>query len=786
MRSWRSNRGLISSIVLTAALLQVVAFYHLWLRATVVAQSTSLLGEGTLYVARLRGLSDRRPRPLPPLPLSDLHMLLPNAAGLGRYVDSDLLRGAGQLEGTAFVADAVVADSSVFRMLGCRVTQGRVFDLKDDEPSAPTVVLITRRFWEKSVNGGSAIGRMLRFNSRSYPVVGVLDHPTLLTPQADLYFSHIDDASALLNDGGRVGVRFKLLALLNANTNLDYAKSRLIDYFASIYPAESRSSTAEIVSLVKLADEDREERLPGAKLATGAIVLTLCGLLIALQLIYLARTQAVARFKTALGKPAWLGISTSLIEAATISLLCIFAVFAVGVVVHSMFSWQGDIFTVFGVSRKAFPYTQLLELTIAVTLALAVPAPLFEQMLPDYWIRRCQVAGIYLIVLLACGGAVFGSILAIQMRELANAQYGLPRPESYILQLQFSGEDLLSGGKVGTRIKKLRDALMHEPSVSQVSLTTFLPFLDHSLNVYLAPAGSRLSATLDSARQVELEEVSPSFFKAMRMQAIAGNPLALDRTQDGIVLDSSALGLAGLTLDSAVGSLIELNSKSLRVVAVVHPFAYHGSNRRVIPTVFTQFREFDTASKWVSLVVDLKAEGNDPRELVEAVKSASGGDSIVRLLKGRDFLALSTVRQRAGAQLSSIASIAGCLIALGLIWSVTARSMELRRRDFAIRRALGATELHIFMQLARGVLVGIGGAALIGVFCGIAASENFSSLTYLAKQSYGAVAAGVVFCIVAMTSFLLLIFAFRSVRQSLNEVLKEADMPTVLRGLTRL
>src|SRR6185295_4679018 len=63
--------------------------------------------------------------------------------------------------------------SSFFSVLGIQPRAGRVFEVDDDRPGGPDVVVLSRRVWTTRFGGDpSAVGRTLTLNGKAFIIVG--------------------------------------------------------------------------------------------------------------------------------------------------------------------------------------------------------------------------------------------------------------------------------------------------------------------------------------------------------------------------------------------------------------------------------------------------------------------------------------------------------------------------------------------------------------------------------------------------------------------------------------
>jgi len=146
--------------------------------------------------------------------------------------------------------DALQVSASFFRILGVRPLLGRAFDMSEDVPHGPRVVVLGFGLWQRQFGGDrTVIGRTVRLHDEPYTILGVMPE------RSDLPFAHADlfvpiqIARGMDSDEGRY---LNVIAKLKPGVSMARAQADLSAVARQISverPYVSRDWDAGVVSL---------------------------------------------------------------------------------------------------------------------------------------------------------------------------------------------------------------------------------------------------------------------------------------------------------------------------------------------------------------------------------------------------------------------------------------------------------------------------------------------------------------------------------------------------------
>ena len=104
---------------------------------------------------------------------------------LGGYRRDDFsLTGLGEPE----MLHGAKVNASFFTAMGLPPTVGRLFNVEEDKPGAPALIVLSHRLWQRRFSGDTAvIGRTINLNGESSTVVGVLPAEFTTPNRVDFY-----------------------------------------------------------------------------------------------------------------------------------------------------------------------------------------------------------------------------------------------------------------------------------------------------------------------------------------------------------------------------------------------------------------------------------------------------------------------------------------------------------------------------------------------------------------------------------------------------------------------
>ena len=278
---------------------------------------------------------------------------------------------------------------------------------------------------------------------------------------------------------------------------------------------------------------------------------------------------------------------------------------------------------------------------------------------------------------------------------------------------QFPGLD-----DVRRAIEAIRGAAMRKPDIDATAVSTALPVGRGFFMPFRQPGGGTFYP--------RYALVSPGAIEALGLSLIAGRDIDADddpTTQGVAVVNQAYLdqidrhGLGALVVPA---SRLATN-RPLRIVGVVADTRAAGAERPAEPTVFVAFSQVDPAvytfiRRLVPTYVVMRGTGSlvsTPGAMQTLIEQAAPGLAAGPLRPLRQLARDATAEARRNAVLSAIFS--GTALSLACIGLYAAQALEVRsrRRDTALREALGATPMDLLgHKMSRGIGMATPGIAL--------------------------------------------------------------------------
>jgi predicted permease len=285
------------------------------------------------------------------------------------------------------------------------------------------------------------------------------------------------------------------------------------------------------------------------------------------------------------------------------------------------------------------------------------------------------------------------------------------------------------------RWTQLADSIGALPGTTSVSLAGWPMLAGRSWNGFVSVDGAPAAPVL-----ADFLNVSPSFFESMTMPMVAGRTFLPSDTQPGAAVVNETFARMFLAGGPAVGRRIAKDNDPYTVVGVVRDAVYRDMHAPVLPVAFVPFRQADSPSRPQAIgtaAIHVRvADGAATTDAIRSAVRASGSD--FRLLSIRTAQSLEDaqlVRERLMAMLAGFFGVASAiLVGLGL-YGTLHYGVVRRRREIAIRRAVGARGANVVWLLARGSVVALLAGTVLGIASGYVATGAAESLFYGVRRS---------------------------------------------------
>jgi predicted permease len=637
---------------------------------------------------------------------------------------------------------AALVSANYFSVLGAAPLIGR--PLHPDERSA-NVVVLSERLWRTRFSGSpSALGQVIRLDGRSYEIIGVMPRtfrglaPAGLTRDLWLPLDVRGAHRGLAAD--RTATRFEAFGRLKPGVSVDAAAaamSVLGAQMATEFPDTNKTfASMEIFGAhgIGLFRGMGKTLLPVfvfvgfLTIVTGLVVLIGCVNLAGLLLARAAARRQEIAVRLALGAGRGRVVRQLLTESVVLAVMGGGSGLAIGMMLMAAASAA--------VARLPIPVELNMPLdlrVLAYTFVLSMTCGILFGIVPARRASRLQLSDSLKIdggggrarqrfrqALLVTQVAVSALLLfwsGLFARSLMHADSVDPGFDASGVLLAEIG---LADDRPGARERaeaafvELHTRVRELPGVEQVGWSSIVP---------LALTGNeRFRVSSVDATQgtpgtwVNASRLGPGWFDAVRIGIVAGRDFTW-RDHQG----SPPVAVVNETLarqfwnGNAIGRRLRFGDGTLDIVGVVRDSKYWTLGEAVMPVVYLPWRQSSTVSE-----ATLHVRTSNPRAVSDRIRElvhdlVPEGTAVMKPM--RDAVAVATIPARIGATLMGTFGLLGGFLAMLGIYGLISYILAQRSREIAIRRAIGASTLH----LVRVVVGSSAGLALVGLATGVAA-----------------------------------------------------------------
>jgi putative ABC transport system permease protein len=609
-------------------------------------------------------------------------------------------------------------------VLGIQPLLGSSFAPLDGRPGTEAPVLLTHAAWRTRFGGSSdVINRRLVSSRSSLRIAGVL--PADFIVPSSLFRAERDGVVAFQRPFASGALAVAPVARLRPGTTVAQAQAEvdaLIKQQSWQSPALRQESAAGRlrVSVVPLREGLVVVTGPYLWLASyaGWIVLAItCANVAILVLARARRRTAEHAIRAVLGCTRVRALRVAVLEALLLS----FGAAAIAVGLHVLIA-PGIVTSVPGLLR-GFVYSMPDNRMIAVAIVAAVGTGVVAGAAGSWWTGRADLDAVtgalarsgrrargrvgetFLTLQAAVGVLIMvGTLLSVP----SFLEYLLRPPAMAVANLFTVTVNHGTGPTPAGRLREVLDAVRTMPAVESAAFAPSKPYeipsepapfwTRHGLGGAELAASDGLFRTIGTPLRVGRE------FTSQDVDRVA--PVAL-------LNEAGARALwPGESFSAIVGRMVVADDGPHHVVGIVRDIRTH-PGRPIVPTLFTPARvEPSSSISGVQLLVRKTADSGDLRALSRTLNSRFASGVSVKSVAAE--LAPGLERPRFLAILFGGLGTISLVLAAGGVFAVTSAEASMRRREIAVRLALGASRVNVVRQLANGVL----GSALVGAAIG--------------------------------------------------------------------
>jgi putative ABC transport system permease protein len=658
-----------------------------------------------------------------------------------------------------------------FEVLRTRPYLGRVFQADDMQPGHDREVLLTYGFWRSRFGGKpDIVGRTVLLNSAAYDVIGVLPPRTPLAAEEQLYVPLVLEPPLGNNRGLRwIGAMGRLapgMSFAAAQSGINALSMRL----ERQYPNEDGGFRARLQPVEEAYVENVHTLVLVLFGAVGFVLLVACANIANLLLVRGASRRKEIAIRAALGASRRRVLQQLLIESVLLAL----AGAATGIVP-----------ALFGIRFLAhyrpdtLPNADLIGLNPAVllfTLALAVATGLLFGSIPA-WIawrasgtsplreraqistREMKLGNAFVIAEIAITMILLSGAV-LMLRTIAKLQAANPGYDTRALTLRVS----LTGKQYDAPenqiqfynevLRRIRDL----PGVRAAGAIDSLP-TSNDLQGGTLHFTDRPEPKQSEAAIVIIGSATPDYFKAMHIPLMRGRFFdESDKASSApvVILDEATARKYWVHEDPIGRSVrLRLHDPLRRIIGVVgnidRSMAVKLKTR--IGQVYVPFEQSPAGDMSIAISCGINPAAIVP-EVRRRIATLAPDQPIYKVQTMSEARAATQISSRFSACLLAFFAAVSLLLAAVGIYGVVAYMVEQRKREIAIRTALGATRGVILVAIIRtgalltsaGAAAGVAGALVLtrtmrGLLYGVTAGDPASLIAAVAALGMVAMAA---------------------------------------------
>lgn len=634
------------------------------------------------------------------------------------------LRGSGTMllkrHGAPNWIHGLRATEGVFGVLDVHPALGRGFEQDDTRPGSPQVAVLSDALWRSTFGADpGAIGQQIELNDSTYTVVGVMPRDfRFVGSPADIII-----ALPLSNGIVDTGLNTQVIARLKPGVTMAQAQANVDGEFAALR-SEGRSPSSQrgirLESYQTWLAGDLRTSVLVLFAAVSFLLLIACANVASLLMARATSRQREVAIRLAIGCGRAHLIQQFVMESFALALGgTIAGVIAAGMTLRVLLPsipWNVSAIGLGGVDARMVWFT--LGLTLVTTFLFGIASYWqVSKLSPSVFLKGgVQQAGQQRARrLLVMGEVAVAAMLLVNAGLLIETLYRLHQQ-----RLGFEPEHVVT---MTTVFEQKQNVLEFEkealrriqaiPGVSSAALTSGLP-LSGPDNLPTQQEGR----PEHSIGGMEYRAVSPDYFRTMKIPLLRGR--AFQQGDNGsavpvaIVSESVArawwgsenpLGgrvVVGQYQGRAFPEVLERPRQIVGVVADVKNLAMDEADPATVYVPAEQLPRSQTSAAWV-----VRTEADVPlgAELRKAVLTVRPDQRILEIEPMTEIVARSIARPAFNASLMAVfGGLALLLTGIG-IYGLLSFQVERRRREVAVRIALGAKRLAVISMVVKETLV---------------------------------------------------------------------------------
>lgn len=630
---------------------------------------------------------------------------------------------------------------------------GRWLDARDDERGGEVSVVVSAAFWQRVTHSDPAIvGRSFVFNGdRMFRVVGVASFSTQYPLVTDIWVpigSYFDGQRGRFNAKANGTWLFELIGRLRPGVSVADATSELQvlhRQLAAQFPADYAVMDIVMQPLLN-AMLGNSRQVLWFLFASAAVVFLIAGVNVgALLLMRSTERRPELAMRVALGASSRRLVRHTIVEAMMLA-----AAASAFALVVALFLLRGAQV----LAANTVPRIEVAAIDARVFVFCIVVSGLWVVALgtaPVWGYRRLEAAGMFarsasavhsaqglrafLVAEIAAAMLVaIAAILLVQsFARLQGVDRGYERDNMAVMSLMLPASDYPDApSRVGV-YERLFVGLRDIPGVVAATSVHLRP---GSGDVGLSAPMRFEGQTDEEARTNQWatwEPAPPSFFETLGIAIVRGRPIREFDTEKTapVVVVSEAIAQRYWPGQDPIGKRLRLTRESdwATVVGVARDMRYRELTKAWLTAYFPARQFFFFAPS--TLVVRTQGPPSAViASILQVIRSTAPSAAIDDITTMRELTDRELSRPRTAVAVASLFALVAMVLSAVGVYGVVAYDVRQRRREFAVRSALGASAIQIIGEVtSRSVRLGLVGVA-VGVVTAFAGTRLLRALLY--------------------------------------------------------